>query len=315
MKQWNVGLAKVDVSALIYKENYAPEYKWLPINALNRFYADPFIFRSTDGNINVIYEDFTAGDQYGKISMTTVDEHFKPILTTGMLDTKSHLSYPNVFKENGKTYIIPEASKSGHVTCYEFDFATRSLVNPRNIIQNLPLLDSTILIHNNKYWLFATKRGDDSNSKLYIYYADQMTGPYIPHAGNPVKNSLDGSRPAGNFIKADGQIYRPSQNCADYYGKSVTINKITLLNEKEFAEEAVVEILPPKKSGFNYGIHTINVLDDVIVIDALKRIFMPGEQIKIFFKKVFKKNKFTATTVSVGIVKFYQGFETMADLI
>ncbi|MFT3911831.1 MAG: hypothetical protein QM737_20570 [Ferruginibacter sp.] len=313
MKQWNVGLAKVDVNELISKKNYTPDYKWLPINALNRFYADPFIFRTTEGDINVIYEDFSGNDQYGKISMTTVDENFKPTLTKGMLDTKSHLSYPNVFLENGKTFIIPESSKSGHVTCYEYDFASKSLMNARNIIQNLPLLDSTILVHNNKYWLFATKRGENSNSKLYIYYADEMNGPYIPHAANPVKNSLNGSRPAGNFIKIDGQIFRPSQNCAEYYGKSVTINKVTLLNEREFAEEAVVEIGPPQTSGFNYGIHTINVLDDVIVIDALKRIFMPVEQIRIFFKKVFKTQK--VIVGSVGFTVLYQGFKNMFDLI
>lgn len=291
MKQWNIGLAKFDMTELLSKKNYTPDYNWLPLDNLNRFYADPFIFKGPGGEINVIYEDFSAEDQYGKISLTTVSDNFKAVISKELLDTQSHLSYPNVFIEDGKTYIIPESSKTGHVTCYEFDFVNKSLINAKRIIQNLPLLDSTILVHNNKYWLFATKRGENSNSKLYIYYADEMGGPYIPHAGNPVKDSLNGSRPAGNFIKVNGHIYRPSQNCAEYYGKSVTINKITVLNEKEFAEEPVLEIGPPQKNGFNFGIHTINVVDDVIVIDALKRIFMPVEQIKIFVKKIFKNKK------------------------
>ena len=292
-KQWHIGLARIDVGELISNSQYNPDYKWLPIKTPNRFFADPFIFRTPEGNINVIYEDFSVDDLYGKISLATVDEQFRPVFNKEMLDTGSHLSYPNVFLENDKTYIIPESSKNGHVISYEYDFESKSLINPIKIIQNLPLLDSTILVFNNKYWLFATKRGEDSNSKLYIYYADQMTGPYTSHAGNPVKDCLNGSRPAGNFIKVGGKIYRPSQNCAEYYGKSVTINKITLLNETEFAEEPVMEIIPPPKSGFNYGIHTINVMDDVIVIDALKRIFMPMEQIKIFCKKILKIKKTT----------------------
>ncbi|MEO6669132.1 MAG: hypothetical protein ABIN36_06630 [Ferruginibacter sp.] len=312
-KQWNIGLARIDVNQLLNKNTYAPDYKWLPIGTANRFFADPFIFKNHDGNINVIYEDFSVDDQYGKISLTIVDDHFHPLFTKQILDTQSHLSYPNVFTENGKTYIIPESSKSGHVTCYEYDFASRSLISAKNIIQNLPLLDSTILVHNNKYWLFATKRGEHSNNKLYIYYADKMAGPYIPHAANPVKNSLNGSRPAGNFLKVDGEIYRPSQNCAEYYGKSVTLNKVTVLSEKEFAEEPVLEIGPPQKSGFNYGIHTINIVDDVIVIDALKRIFMPGEQIGIFFKKIFKKKK--KKDASATLFMFYQGFSLIAELI
>ena len=289
MKQWNIGLARINITELINKKNFSPDYKWLPIKAPDRFFADPFIFKTEDGNINVIYEDFSAADQYGKISLTIVNDKFQPVFTKEMLDTRSHLSYPNVFTENGKIYIIPEASKSGNVTCYEYDSKTRSLVHGKNILENLPLLDSTILVHDNKYWLFATKRGSNSNNKLYIYYAHSLAGPYFSHSGNPVKDSLYGTRPAGNFIKVNGDIYRPSQNCAGYYGKSVILNKIVLLNDREFSEEAVLEISPPSASGFNYGIHTINVLDDVIVIDALKRIFMPVEQVKIFIKKMFIK--------------------------
>ena len=288
MKQWNIGMAKINLKEFIALKNSNVNYKWLPINNPNRFFADPFIFKTLDGNINVIYEDFSASDQYGKISLTTVNKQFEPLETVSILDTQSHLSYPNVFVENNKTYIIPEASKSGKVICYEYDFTTSSLVNGKTIIENLPLLDSTILVYNNKYWLFATKRGENSNSMLYIYYADQLMGPYVPHNANPVKESLSGTRPAGNFIKIDGDVFRPSQNCEEYYGKSIIINKITLLNENEFSEEMFMEIRPPSQSGFNYGIHTINVMDDVMVIDALKRIFMPVEQMKIFLKKIFK---------------------------
>ncbi|MBS1741500.1 MAG: hypothetical protein JST81_00580 [Bacteroidetes bacterium] len=315
VKQWNVGLARVDMKELLSSNKYSPDFKWIPIDNVKRFYADPFIFKNgNDGEINVIYEDYSLDDQYGKISLTTVDKDFEPLHSKEILDTRSHLSYPNVFVENGTTYIIPEASKSGHVTSYEFDFDNKRLINPKNIIQNLPLLDSTILVHNNKYWLFATKRGEHSNSKLYIYYADKMEGPYIPHAANPVKNSLNGSRPAGNFIKMNGEIYRPSQNCAQYYGKSVTINRVTLLNEKEFAEEAVVDIEPPGKSSFNFGIHTINVVDNVIVIDALKRVFMPVEQVKIFLKKIFKGKKAIPVT-SAGFITLYQQYEPVSELI
>src|SRR4051812_14459487 len=118
IKQWNIGLAKVNVNDLVSKRNLNPDYKWIPINNIKRFFADPFIFKNDDGHINVIYEDYSLDDQYGKISLTIVDENFKPVVTKEMLDTRSHLSYPNVFTEKGKTFIIPESSKSGHVTCY-----------------------------------------------------------------------------------------------------------------------------------------------------------------------------------------------------
>ena len=288
-KQWNVGLARIDINELFTNKDYSPNYKWLPINGNERFFADPFLIKSPDGKISVLYEDFHVDDQYGKISLVTVDEQFKPVYAKVLLDTRSHLSYPTVYEKDGKTYIIPEASKSGHVTLYEYDHATKSLINQKNIIQNIRLLDTTILYYNDKYWLFATKRGEFSNSKLYIYYANSFEGPYIPHAANPVKDSLNASRPAGNFIIRDGQIFRPTQNCAEYYGKSVTLNKVLVLNEKEFIEEPFIEITPPKRGAFKYGIHTINIVDDVMVIDALKKVFMPFHQINSLYRKMFTR--------------------------
>lgn len=286
-KQWNIGFAKADIGDIIVHRRL-PDFKWLPIQKPHRFFADPFIFKTPEGTLNVIYEDYSSDEQYGKISLAKLDDRFKPLSSKLILDTGSHLSYPNVFRREGKTFVMPEASKGGDLICYEYDFAKDALVNPRTVMANEPLLDSTILEYNGKFWLFATKRGKDSNNLLYIYFSDRFDSGYQPHAGNPVKNSLDGSRPAGNFVHLDGQIYRPSQNCAEYYGKSITFNRIKKLTEHEFEEEAVIAINPPRKGGFSYGIHTINAVDDVIVIDALKRIFMPMEQVKIFFKKIFK---------------------------
>jgi hypothetical protein len=282
VKQWAIGLAKADIGELLTNGADHLKYHWLPISEDTRFFADPFIFPNTDGNLNVIYEDFSYYGQYGKISLSTVDKDFNLLASKEVLDTGSHLSYPNVFVQDGKTFIMPEASKAGNLYCYEFDFAAQKLGNRRTIIENVPLLDSTILYHNNKYWLFATHRGPDSNNKLYIYHSPDWFGPYTPHQANPVKNNLDGSRPAGNFIKSNGEIYRPTQNSKDYYGKSITLFKIARLDEKQFEEEAVLDIKPSKNSNFNYAIHTINLSGDVIVIDGLRRLFKPLEQLKIF---------------------------------
>ena len=53
-------------------------------------------------------------------------------------------------------------------------------------------------------------------------------------------------------------------------------------------------------------------LINVIVIDALKRMFMPLEQIQIFLKKIFKKKNKTVNT-STTIIMLYQEFGLLAD--
>ena len=107
IKQWNIGLAKVNKKDFINNGHKGINCKWLPVISPTRFFADPFIFRDPAGKINVVYEDYCYHDQYGKLSVSVLDDEFSPVLTKEILDTKSHLSYPNVFIHEGKTFIIP----------------------------------------------------------------------------------------------------------------------------------------------------------------------------------------------------------------
>jgi hypothetical protein len=282
-QQWNIGISKLSIADLFHNKNIDSSFTWMSNNSDYRFFADPFIFKSPEGNINLIYEDFDFNTNYGKICMSSFTDKLKYLSSIELLDTKSHFSYPFIYFDKDKVIVIPEACESGNVCGYDFNFKTNSLVNKIDIIKGQPLLDSTILHYNNKYWLFATKRGLKSNSQLYIYYADNFDGPYSEHIKNPFKNNLDGTRPAGNFIKFDGQIYRPTQNSSERYGKSISLNKICKLDELDFIEELYFKINPPSNSNYGKGIHTINFLDDYLVIDGLKIEFSPLKKVKLYF--------------------------------
>ena len=290
--QWNIGISRGNIEQIIRDKKCNLSFKWMPLAGKGNSIADPFLFRSREGLLNIIYEDFSMENlkTYGTLKMFTLSEDFSVIATQKILDTKSHISYPFVFNENGTTYIIPESRKRNKLSSYEFDFKTNTLIKERVLIDNCPLLDSTILKYHDKYWLFATI-GDNlyDHSKLYIYYADDLFGPYTAHPKNPVKFSLKSSRPAGNFILVDGEIYRPSQNCEKHYGHAITINKIIKLNEFEFIEQPHLELTAEKGSRFNSGLHTINILDDVIVIDGIRMGFKPIKKMILFFQKKLNK--------------------------
>jgi hypothetical protein len=286
--QWNIGLCIGDIEAIIRQKKNTFPVKWLPVHDDITSVADPFVFKTSSGEINILYEDFSMVDmkKHGTIRLVKINEQLEPVSDKEILDNGHHLSYPSIFFENGITYIIPESRRGGAVHAYEYDYKTDALANKKTIIANLPLLDSTIIKHNGKYWLFATM-GDRKfeHSKLYIYYADSLFGDYKPHKKNPVKYSLKGSRPAGNFIAIDGQLYRPAQNCEGYYGKSLIINKVIQLSEDEFEEEIHMELTQEKVSAFSKGIHTINVVDDLIVVDGIRMVFNPLLKLKLFIRK------------------------------
>ncbi len=287
--QWGIGLSYFDINEFFAKKKNYLEYKWIPILENCTSIADPFIFRNADGTLSLLYEDFsmTNLNKYGTINLAILDKNFDIILNEQILDTTLHTSYPFVFIENNIIYVIPETSIKNKVSVYEFDIFNKCLINEKVLIDNVPILDSTILFYDDKYWLFGTiSRDGDDHSKLYIYYSESLFGPYLPHKKNPVKNNLNGSRPAGSIINFEGNFYRPAQNCKFFYGESIDINKILLLNEYEFSEELIFKFKARKNSKFNSGTHTINFQGNVMVMDGIKFKFKPLLKLKLFFKKL-----------------------------
>jgi hypothetical protein len=284
-KQWQIGLCRADIRDIINSKKFYPEIRWIPVNSLDYYQSDPFIIPSADNGLTIAFEDYRFDDYYGKISLIKIDEKFNVTDHKVLIDTKSHLSYPFVFNEDNRTYLFPEAAHSGELWCYEYDAANRGVKPPVKIF-DLPLIDPTILKHDNKYWLFGNMVGKDLNKKLYLFYSDKLFGPYTSHRCNPVKTSLNGCRPAGSFIKAGDEIYRPSQNCEWNYGESITLNRVKILNEISFAEEPYMTIGAGNVNSGSDNItamHTINVCGDIIIVDGLKLTFSPVNQLKNFF--------------------------------
>ena len=278
IQQWTIGIAKADMREIVRAKNFNPDIKWLAVGEKHKFYADPFLLKRDDGGYSILLEDYSFNDEYGKLSVIDYTENASLNTSKVILDTKSHLSYPFIFRENGKYYVFPEAAQSGKLSCYEYDAEKRELSFVQDVI-NLPLLDSTIVKYKNKYWLFGTLLGADADSKLHIFYADQLLGPYTAHQGNPVKSGIDSARPAGNIMEIDGVLYRPAQNSTYTYGGSMVLNKITVLSEKEFVEEFYMILQVDKKNNCNRGMHamhTINYIEDTIVVDGTRWVFSPA---------------------------------------
>jgi hypothetical protein len=285
-KNWTIGICRADIKDIIAKKHFDPDITWLFSNSYSKYYADPFLIKSDDGKLKILHEEFPYDTDYGVLSLVTLDQNFKPKSYKTLLDTKSHISYPFYFIENKKTYIFPESGQSGKLSCYVYDPVNETMNFLKDII-DLPLRDSTILKKDNKYWIFGTTGTTATGYELYVFYAESLLGPYQPHRNNPVKLGLNGNRPAGNFIEVDGVVYRPTQNCQNFYGESITINKVTELNEKNISEQPYMDIVINKRNKNNTGIrsiHTINVVDNYIVVDGRQWTFSPFKQFKGHFR-------------------------------
>lgn len=285
-KKWIIGICVDDIENIIRARTFNPQIKWIKFNGFESFYADPFLLSVENNEIKLLYELYPYRDNYGKISQITLNKDFSIKKDKTILDTKSHLSFPFIFKENDKTYIFPESAQKERLSCFEYDEIGEKMTFIKDIIE-LPLRDSTILRFKNKYWIFGTQSDNGTDYKLHIYTSDSLLGNYKAHPLNPMKNGLDGTRSAGNFFTVDGVLYRPTQNCKKSYGESITINRVVELTETSFKEKPFMTIRIDNSRPSNHGIHsihTINILDDLIVVDGEQWIFAPWQQLKNYLK-------------------------------
>lgn len=299
-KKWILGVFRYDIKEIIRSKSFDPSVKWLWKRKFDKFFADPFILNSDKNGLKIFLEEFLFEEDYGRLTLLTLDKNFRQTDYKTILDTKSHLSYPFIFRENDRTYVFPEAGQSGKLTCYEYDTEKETL-NFLKDIMDVPLLDSTIIRHNGKYWIFGSIGKTRVGYELLIYYSDNLLGPYTAHPKNPVKFDTDGSRPAGNFIEVDGALYRPTQNCRFIYGESITVNKVNILTETDFDEEFYMSISINENNKRNFGmhtIHTINAFDDIIVVDGMRWAFAPVRQVKSYIDNRKKERLMQAVSNS-----------------
>jgi hypothetical protein len=185
--------------------------------------------------------------------------------------------------------MICESNKSKKLNLYSIDKKTIQAKKIREIFSDTGAIDPVIFFHKEKFWIFYTTCAG-ADYELNIAFSDSLLGEFKDHPKNPVKLDKISARSAGNIFVANGEIYRPSQNCSDSYGGSIVINRITKLDEENFSEEFVQELKPDLQSEYCYGLHTISQCGNVTLVDGRRKIFTlqkPAISFLAGFKKIF----------------------------
>lgn len=278
VKQWTIGFVSESIEEIIGKQNGSIRVNWVEPPSPFVFYADPFILDvNENGETEVLVEELEDQEGYGKLSKLSIDNQLNYTVRT-LLDLKAHLSYPQVIRQNEQLYVIPESASLKKLNAYQFNSDASSL-EYASTIMDLGLYDATILYYDNKYWLFGIL-SSEKTPHLVIYHSSRLLGPYTRHKEAVVKKGLWGVRPAGKFIQVNGELYRPAQNCKEYYGKSLVIFKVEELTDETYRETFHMEIRPEQLGQYNFGIHTIHASHGKLVVDGLKRHFKPFYKIK-----------------------------------
>lgn len=231
-----------------------------------RFYADPFVM-SWQGKQALFVEELDFGRGYGTIASA----QFQPDGSLGpfetVLDTGAHLSYPYLFEDNGTLYMMPESHSIGRVelyACTSFPSGWRKV----GTLIDEPLHDATLFRHGGRYWIAAgnTYLKSSTWDSLHLFVSNSLEGPWTAHRNNPVIIDRASARPAGPPWLANGELFRPAQDCSNGYGGAVVINRVRQLDDATFAEEEVGRIAIGDGGRYS-GPHTYMRHGDIEVID------------------------------------------------
>lgn len=279
---WNIGIVDKPIQDFLVP-GAKPPVKWLPAMPRTKFCADPFGSYHQE-NLHIFFEEFDYRTSKGYIAGRNL-ANWSISTSKEILHTPVHMSYPYLFEHEKELYCVPEASQSRKVSLYKVTEAPYKLIKICDLISDVAAIDSTILFYDNRWWLMATNGTIDKYDNLNIWYADDLLGDWKPHALNPVKIDISSARPAGTPFIHNGQLYRPSQDCSDHYGKQIIINRILRLTPTEFEEEKVALLEPFTNSQYPDGLHTISAVGNMTLIDGKKRAFI-GINLTVLMHKI-----------------------------
>jgi hypothetical protein len=253
-EQWTIG---------IYRGNSPFSFN-NPLNRINpvlkaehvtdvsaKFVADPFILKEAK-TWYLFFEVYNNDTQQGDLAVATSNNswiwHYQQIV----IDEPFHLSYPYVFKWEDEYYLIPESFEANSIRLYKAEnFPTKwSFVD--TLVEGRDFVDNSIAYFNNKWWLFASTT---SNDTLYLYYADNLGGPWMEHPESPI---VDGNnhiaRPSGRVLVYQDRIYRYTMDVDPPFGThQILALEITSITPTSYSEKLVQEdpILVASGSGWN----------------------------------------------------------------
>lgn len=251
----------------------------------SKWFADPFILDATDKYIELLVEEFDDSVKRGRIARIRIDRITDTITDCKIvLDLKTHLSFPVIYRVEDTIYVHPENSASGSSYIYKYDKSTEMLVEA-GLMLDEPITDAIIKKIGNEYYMFATRLPEPNGDTMHIYRSDTFIGGY--KECNTIKYKDCHARMGGDFVHSNGKDYRIAQDCNGAYGKGLIIESFEL-NVEKFSGKTVKEIYMSSSSKYE-GVHTYNTYGNLYIVDLKKYDYPLIHKLVTCIKRIIKR--------------------------
>lgn len=253
---------------------------WLPEAGPWRYVADPFGLVRADA-VHVFVEAFDYRTKRAVIERHELGRDLSWRGKTTVLSQPVHLSYPFIVEDGGETFMVPESHQANEIALYRArdsngpHGALDHWVRETALLKGVAGAEPSLIRYHDRWWMFYTLVGPQARDQreLHVAYADALTGPWHPHAMNPVLIDHAGARPGGTpFIGHDGSLMLPVQDCSEAYGGAIRLLRFTQLDDSR----VVFEHAPVRLTGalvseeYQAGFHTLSACGAMTLIDVKK---------------------------------------------
>lgn len=266
--QWFVGLRRRRADRLPH-EDPAPWSVVLP--PPDRSYTDPFVVEH-GGETFLFLEVLVHARGRGELAVARVEPDGRLTGVEPILPLDHHLSYPYVFRDGGRTYMIPETGEARSVQLFAATDFPRRWERVATLLDGVNAVDATVLAHGGRYWMWVSiaAPGGRLSDETFLFSSDRLDAGWTPHPRNPVVSDARRARPAGRPFVHRGRLIRPSQNCSGRYGASVVFNEVEVLTAGDYRERPCGSLRPGWAARPNLAAHTYTFGGEWEATDGLR---------------------------------------------
>lgn len=288
---WRIGVIEAPVAELL-NGSAEPAPVWITGESRAGYWADPFGLPGDPTRLTCEFFDQRTG--VGHLEVLRLDAQRRISARTRLeVGSGRHVSFPNVFVLDGRRLALAESVSERRSTLYEVD--AEGLWQPLSVLlHGVAAADPALFRWESRYWLAYTDADQDAMDNLCLMHASALEGPWLPHAGNPVKIDVRSARMAGAVICHDGALIRPGQDCLHTYGAGVALHRIEHLSPDRFEEVEIRRLVPDPHGDCPHGLHTLTAWGDVTLVDGKRH----GLNLRALWRKLLRRRRLQPAAAS-----------------
>ena len=256
-QHWTIGFIEQPLSDIV--QDKPLEIRYVKNMPKECWFADPFILDYDDSIIQLLVEEFNYAIRKGRIAKVLIDRNSYAVIGYKVvLELQSHLSFPFIYRNEGRVFVCPENSASGSWNMYEYNKDGDTLTFIKRLSE-LPLTDAIFTSRVGNPLIFSTYIPVQNGDTLSVFNMVGQKTKAITFKSNIGRN-------AGDWFNIGTSVYRPAQDCNGDYGKAIIIQSVENNGDDfTFLDVRRIESTNPK---FTTGCHTFNNYRDLTVVDV-----------------------------------------------